>query len=199
VGAHQQDVEFFLSLAATIGGQDNFDEIYDNILKDTVVRLESHPCSLKLVVPKVSTNNYKLPAIPDSLPGAPRDVRSHTVRATDPLLNAILDRLETFFVNPVDTNLSLTETIFDLAVCGFMNIEGWLLRHPDKYLFDDDDDDDDDDDAATSPQAPSSAVSMDPESDVFAELHALDLQAGCVEETVRTAAQDSPPEPNSKT
>ena len=174
VGAHQQDLEFFMSLAGIIGGQDNFDEIYDNILKDTVVRLESHPCSLKLVAPKVSTNNHKLPAIPDTLPGAPRDVRSHTVRATDPLLNTVLDRLETFFVNPVDTNLSLTETILDLAVCGFMNIEGWLLRHPDKYLFDDDEDED-----ATSPQAPSSPANVDPESDAFAEFQAVQSMKQC--------------------
>src|SRR3569833_2279347 len=70
IGAHQQELEFLMTLAGTIGGQDNFDEIYDNILKDTVIRLEGHPCSLKLVAPKTSTNNHKLPAIPNSLPGA---------------------------------------------------------------------------------------------------------------------------------
>lgn len=135
---HQQEVEYLMSLAGTIGGQDNFDEIYENILKDTLILLENHPCSIKLVTPKTSINNHKLPAIPDSLPGAPRDVRSHTLRPDDPLLNIIIDRLQTFFLNPVETNLALTETIFDLAVCGFMHLEGWFLRNPQGYVFDED-------------------------------------------------------------
>ena len=64
-GAHQQEVEFFMTLAGTIGGQDNFDELYDHVLQDTLVRLETHPCSIKLVTPKTSTHTHKLPAIPD--------------------------------------------------------------------------------------------------------------------------------------
>ncbi|KAK1505371.1 hypothetical protein CABS01_00839 [Colletotrichum abscissum] len=135
VGAHEQEVDYLMSLAGSIGGQDNFDEIYDNVLKDTMSRLESHPCSLKLVAPKISTNNHDLPAIPDTLPGAPRDVHEHTLRPDDPLLNSVLDLLETFFMNPVDTNLSLTEAILDLAICGYMAPEGWMLRSPQKYTY----------------------------------------------------------------
>ncbi|KAK4162789.1 Retinoic acid induced 16-like protein-domain-containing protein [Cladorrhinum sp. PSN259] len=140
-GAHEQEVEYFMTLADTIGGQDDFNDVYQNVLKDTSARLENHPCSIKLVTPKTSTNNRELPAEPDSLPGAPRDVRSHTLHPDDPLLNIMLDRLETFFLNPVETNLSLTEALFDLAVCGFMHLEGWFLRHPQAYDYDDDEDD----------------------------------------------------------
>ncbi|KAK4229793.1 Retinoic acid induced 16-like protein-domain-containing protein [Podospora fimiseda] len=140
-GAHQQEVEYFMNLAETIGGQDDFNDLYQNAVKDTSARLENHPCSIKLVTPKTSTNNRELPAEPDSLPGAPRDVRSHTLHPDDPLLNIMLDRLETFFLNPVETNLSLTEALFDLAVCGFMHLEGWFLRHPQGYDYDDDEDD----------------------------------------------------------
>ncbi|KAI2641374.1 Retinoic acid induced 16-like protein-domain-containing protein [Hypomontagnella submonticulosa] len=135
VGAHQQEVEFLTTLAGSVGGQDNFDEMYDNILKDSMTRVEGHPCCLKLVAPKLSTNNHKLPAIPDSLPGAPRDVPPHTLSTEDPLLNSLLDILETFFVNPVEMNLSATETIIDLAVCGYVSVEGWLLRHPRRYSY----------------------------------------------------------------
>ncbi|KAF7535244.1 hypothetical protein G7054_g5561 [Neopestalotiopsis clavispora] len=138
-GAHEQEIEFLTVLAGSVGGQDNFDEIYDNIVKDTMTRLEAHPCSLKLVAPKVSINNHKLPAIPDSLPGAPRDVPHHSLSPEDPLLNSLLDLLETFFINPVETNLSLTETIVDMAVCGYITMEGWLLRSPLKYAFGEDD------------------------------------------------------------
>ncbi|KAI0159944.1 Retinoic acid induced 16-like protein-domain-containing protein [Hypoxylon sp. FL1284] len=138
IGAHEQDIEFFTFLAGTVGGQDNHNEVYANIVKDTMTRAEGHPCSLKLIAPKLSTNNHKLPAIPDSLPGAPRDVPPHTLSANDPLLNSILDILETFFINPVETNLSATETIIDLAVCGYISVEGWLLRHPRKYSYEED-------------------------------------------------------------
>ncbi|KAI1371366.1 Retinoic acid induced 16-like protein-domain-containing protein [Hypoxylon crocopeplum] len=138
VGAHQQEVEFLTTLAGTVGGQDNFDDVYDNILKDSMTRVEGHPCSLKLVAPKLSTNNHNLPAIPDSLPGAPRDVPPHTLSADDPLFNSILDILETFFINPVEMNLSATETLIDLSVCGYISVEGWLLRHPRRYSYDED-------------------------------------------------------------
>lgn len=135
-GAHEQEVDFLVNLAGCIGGRDNFDEVYDNILKDTMARLESHPCSLTLVAPKLSTHTRHLPAIPGGLPGGPRNVRPHTLRPDDPLLNTLLDLMETFFLNPVDTNLSLTEAIVNLATCGYMTVEGWLLRHPQKYTYD---------------------------------------------------------------
>ncbi|KAF5608052.1 retinoic acid induced 16 [Fusarium subglutinans] len=133
VGAQEQEVEFIMSLAGTIGGEDDFDEVYQLVLRDTMSRLEAHPCSLKLVAPRASTSNQRLP---DSLPGAPKEVADHTLRPDDPLLNSLLDLLETFFVNQVETNLSVTETLVDLAVCGFMKIEGWLTRSPSSYIYD---------------------------------------------------------------
>ncbi|KAF7551120.1 hypothetical protein G7Z17_g5267 [Cylindrodendrum hubeiense] len=140
VGAHEQEVEYMMTLAGTIGGQDNFDEVYQSVLRDTMSRLESHPCSIKLVAPRVSASNQRLPAVADSLPGAPRDVGDHTLRPDDPLLNALLDLLETFFINPVETNLSVTETLVDLAICGYMKIEGWLARSPSAYTYEGDED-----------------------------------------------------------
>ncbi|KAJ4014020.1 hypothetical protein NW752_005738 [Fusarium irregulare] len=136
VGAQEQEVEFFMSLAGTIGGEDDFDEVYQLVLRDTMTKLEAHPCSLKLVAPRASTNNQRLP---DSLPGAPKDVGDHTLRPDDPLLNSLLDLLETFFVNQVETNLSVTETLVDLAICGFMKIEGWLTRNPSSYIYEETD------------------------------------------------------------
>ena len=168
VGAHQQEVEFLMSLAGTLGGQDNFDEIYENVVKDTLIRLENHPCSIKLVTPKTSTNNHKLPAIPDSLPGAPRDVRSHTLHPGDPLLNIVIDRLKTFFVNPVDTNLALTEAIFDLAACGFMHLEGWFLRSPQGYVYEEEAD-----------EPPLPEPPLDPESPEYIEYKQVQALQQC--------------------
>ncbi|CAJ2510547.1 Uu.00g095160.m01.CDS01 [Anthostomella pinea] len=166
VGAHQQEVDFLVTLAGSVGGRDNFDEVYDSILKDTMTRVEGHPCSLKLVAPKVSTNNHKLPAIPDSLPGAPRDVPPHTLRPDDPLLHNILDIVQQFFMNPVETNLSVTETIMDLAICGYISLEGWLLRHPRKYVFDEETNE-------TEPPL------LDPSSPSFSEIEKLQAVSRC--------------------
>ncbi|KAF3063810.1 hypothetical protein GL218_02648 [Daldinia childiae] len=160
VGAHEQEVEFLTTLAGSIGGQDNFNEIYENILKDSMSRVEGHPCSLKLVTPNLPTNSPKLPIIPDSLPGAPGDVLLHTLSAEDPLWNSILDILDSFFVNPVEMNLSATETILDLAVCGYISVEGWLMRHPRRYSYDGDTDE-------------STSFPLDPESPSFADTEKL--------------------------
>ncbi len=48
----------------------------------------------------------------------------------------MIDRLETFFLNPVETNLALTEAFCDLIVCGYVSVEGWFLRSPQKYVYD---------------------------------------------------------------
>ncbi|PHH63162.1 hypothetical protein CDD81_6213 [Ophiocordyceps australis] len=143
VGAHDQEVENLMSLASSIGGNANFDEIYESLLKDAMTRLESHPCSLALISPRVSTNNHKLPARPASPPGAPREVRQHTLGSEDALLNSVLNLLETFFINPVEMNLSVTEAIIDLAICGYTSLQGWLARSPKTYTYSDTEDEDD--------------------------------------------------------
>ncbi|KAI1171448.1 Retinoic acid induced 16-like protein-domain-containing protein [Nemania sp. FL0916] len=166
IGAHQQEVDFLMTLAGTVGGQENFDEMYENILKDTMTRVEGHPCSLKLIAPKMSNSNHKPLAVPDSLPGAPRPVPPHTLSPEDPLLHNLLDILDQFFINPVETNLSATETMLDLAVCGYIAIEGWLLRHPRKYVYEEE------------PEHPSSTI-PDPASKAFKELERLQAVSRC--------------------
>ncbi|RDA82450.1 hypothetical protein CP532_3571 [Ophiocordyceps camponoti-leonardi (nom. inval.)] len=146
VGAHEQEMDYLISLAGSIGGHGDLDQVYRNIVKDNMFRLESHPCSLKLVAPRVSADEHRRPTIADSLPGAPRHVRGHGLRADDPLLNAILDLLDKFFVNPVEMNLSVTEALVDLAICGYTSIEGWMARSPKTYVYDEVEEEEDDDD-----------------------------------------------------
>jgi hypothetical protein len=159
IGAHEREMEFLLSLAGDIGGHEDFDEAYENYIRDCMVLLESHPCSQTIIAPKTANDTFKLPRAQASIPGGPRDVRSHTLRSDDPLLKTMLGLLETFFVNPVETNLCLTAAIIDLATCGYMSIEGWLLPDPSKYTYEDMDDPEDSTMTVTGSQTVSSETS----------------------------------------
>jgi hypothetical protein len=141
IGAHEMEMEFILNLANEIGGEDNFDEVYENHVQDCMSILESHPCSITLVAPKSAGGTSKFPGSQASIPGAPRDLRLHTLRPEDPMLKTFLSILATFFTNSIETNLSLTGAIIDLATCGFMRIDGWLLPHPSKCVYEEDDED----------------------------------------------------------
>lgn len=132
IGAHQMEVTYILDLAHDISMQEGFDEIYEGHIKDATNLLESHPCSHDLIVPVgVSQPAAKQPTIP----GTPQDVHPHTLRPDDPILKTLLSILSTFFTNSVETNLALTEALIDLAICGYMNVEGWLLPDPSKYTY----------------------------------------------------------------
>lgn len=131
VGAHEQEIDFFTTLAGSIGGKADFDEIYSYLLKDTTSRLESHPSSLRLITPQALADKHN----PSEPAGAWRDAQHHALRPEDPLSGVVTKLVETFFLNPVETNLSLTETIADLAACGNINLEGWLARSPDTYAY----------------------------------------------------------------
>lgn len=143
IGAHEAEVEFLLTLAGQVSVSDNIDEAYENHVKDSMSLLESHACSQSIIGPSSTNGSAKLSGGQASLPGAPRDVRIHTLRIDDPLLKALLNVLRTFFTNPVETNLSLTEAIVDLAVCGFMDTSGWLLPDPSLYNYENDSDEED--------------------------------------------------------
>ena len=139
IGAHERQMEFLLSLVGEVGGLDNFEEVYENHIKDSMSVLESHHCSIDLIAPKTEGGTSKLPGAQGTIPGAPRDVRPHTLRPEDPMLKTFLGILGTFFMNSVETNLSLTGALIDLATCGFMRIDGWLLPDPSKYVYEDED------------------------------------------------------------
>jgi len=141
VGAHEKEMEYLLSLAGDIGGNFDFDEVYDNHIKDCMGILESHPCSIALVAPKIPGETNKFPGAQATIPGAPRDIQSHTLRPEDPMLKTLLSLLGTFFTNSIETNLSLTGAIIDLATCGYMRIDGWLLPDPAKYMYEENDED----------------------------------------------------------
>lgn len=141
IGAHEREMDFLLTLAGEVGGEDSFDDVYDNHVKDCMGILESHPCSITLVAPKSVGGTSKIPGAQATIPGAPRAIRPHTLRPEDPMLRTLVGILSTFFTNSVEVNLSLTGAIIDLATCGFMRIDGWLLPEPSKYIYEGDEED----------------------------------------------------------
>ena len=165
VGAHEKEMDFLLSLAGDIGGDIDFDEVYESHIQDSIGVLESHPCSIALVAPKSPSRTTKAPGSQATIPGAPRDIRPHTLRPEDPMLKTFVSILTTFFTNPIDINLSLTAVIVDLATCGYMRLEGWLLPGPSGYIFDHDEEDSEDPNTAS--------LEDDPEIQEMAQLKAL--------------------------
>ncbi|QSZ29333.1 hypothetical protein DSL72_003847 [Monilinia vaccinii-corymbosi] len=140
IAAHEREMECLLTMAEDLGGDDDFDEVYENHIKDSMNILESHTCSLALFAPKQAVGTSKFPSSQATIPGAPRDIRPHTLRPEDPVLMILLDILSTFFINSVETNLALTAAIVDLATCGFMSLDGWLLPDPSKYVYEESED-----------------------------------------------------------
>ncbi|TVY94112.1 UPF0518 protein, partial [Lachnellula willkommii] len=138
IGAHDKEMDFLLSLAGSVGGEDNYDEAYENHVRDSMSALESHLCSITLIAPKSIGGTSKFPGSQATIPGAPRDIHSHTLRPEDPMLKTLIGIFATFFTNSVETNLSLTGVVVDLATCGFMRIDGWLLPDPSKYIYEED-------------------------------------------------------------
>ncbi|KAH0552872.1 hypothetical protein GP486_006926 [Trichoglossum hirsutum] len=143
IGAHNKELELLFSLVANIGGEDNIDESYENYLKDNLRFLETHPCSMELLVVKDATGAPTQSTPGTVLGGVIRELYPHTLRPEDPLLRALVGLFETFFLNNVETNLSLTGAIVDLAACGSMRLEGWLFVDPTKYKHYDSSDDED--------------------------------------------------------
>ncbi|RKF82192.1 hypothetical protein GcM3_027023 [Golovinomyces cichoracearum] len=135
IGAHDGMMCFLLGLAEQVGGDRNLNEIYNECIVDCMNIIESHPCSIKMITPQLASASMKFSCSQVIVSGAPQEIRLHTLRTDDPILQMIIGMLATFLTNSVEINLSLTATIIDLATCGYMRIDGWLLPDPLKYLY----------------------------------------------------------------
>lgn len=132
IGAHEAEHAYLLDLAAQISEStpEEFDAIYSDHITDTTGLIESHTCNFPLIAPA----GVKLPSEPGaSLPGTPPTVHRQTLKPDDPVLKTLVGHMERWFANSVETNLALTEAVVDLAICGFMDLEGWLLPDASSY------------------------------------------------------------------
>lgn len=126
LGSHNVDVDILLSMAEEIATEDGLEESYETHMQDVRNLLETHLCSTELL------------ALPNSAPVLSKEMpmqaslRSkalgfHTIAINDPLLKNLLLLLDRFLLNDIETNLSLTHALTNLASCGYTRLEGWFL------------------------------------------------------------------------
>jgi hypothetical protein len=103
-------IKYFDLAAAVTLAENTLDESYQGALTDAKIRIEKHSCS-----------------ITPTTDGLPLNKEPTTISRDDRLLNGILDRLETLFMNSTLTNLGLTQCIMDIAACENISVYGWLV------------------------------------------------------------------------
>ena len=126
IGAHNADVDMLFSMAKEIGTYHGLQESYESHMKDVRNLMEMHSCSSRLLaLPGFEIFAGQIAAKHTS-PNS-ETVMAHTISIDDPLLRSLLSLLDSFFVNDIETNLSLTQTFTNLASCGYTRVDGWLL------------------------------------------------------------------------
>lgn len=132
VGAHKKEIDVLLSFAEELSSDDDIEMSYESHLHDDRDLLEGHSCSSRLLaLPGSPVQSEALGASQSR----PREVVMHTIAPQDPLLSALLSLLRSFFANSIEVNLTLTQSVLDLASCGYTRLEGWLLMDPSKYEY----------------------------------------------------------------
>ncbi|GAB7348772.1 hypothetical protein MBLNU459_g7499t3 [Dothideomycetes sp. NU459] len=118
-GALGAETETLLQLAASIGQHIDMDDAYATAAQDITAPLE-----IQLAQP-----------VFDDDPASNHPGPSQRLTLDDPFLTAVIDTLGSFFVNSVDVNLALTESLTNLALCSSIGLEGWLAFPPSSYDF----------------------------------------------------------------
>lgn len=132
VGAHNKEIDILLSLAEELISDGDTEKSYESHLHDNRDLLECHSCSSRLLA--LPGSPLQSEALVGSQSG-PREVVMHKIAPQDPLLSALLSLLGTFFANSIEVNLTLTQSVINLAACGYTKLEGWLLTDPSKYDY----------------------------------------------------------------
>ena len=113
-----QETEHLLSMAEDLIDDADVDNVYEDHLDDARTLIENHACSaLLLALPGSEAEESAVSGL----------LKMHTIAHGDPLLAGLLSSFEHFFVNNVETNLTLTQTFSTLVSCGYTQLRGWLL------------------------------------------------------------------------
>ncbi|KAJ5668672.1 hypothetical protein N7462_009742 [Penicillium macrosclerotiorum] len=116
VGAFNAELEQLLGLGTSLINEPTLNESYDNYVADATWVLESRLC---LPVPSDMTEE----AIPLPL----------QLQQDDPIIQALLSCVESFYTNSVIVNLALTGVLMSLASSHLFSLDGWILVDPAQY------------------------------------------------------------------
>ena len=101
-------------------------ESYTAHLQDAQAGIESHECSPQLL------------ALPNDRARNLTGIRhKESIDANDSLLKTLVDLINGFLANGIETNLALTQVFSSLALCGNLSLDPWLIStspaasHPD--------------------------------------------------------------------
>ncbi|KAL9102418.1 MAG: hypothetical protein Q9163_002439 [Psora crenata] len=115
---HQRNVATLFSTVEDLLDDPSLGDSYESHLEDAQNLLESHACSVQLLT------------LPDGpLHPCTEMATPSTIASTDPVLASLVGLLEDFFVNNIETNLSLTQVFSTIASCARRNLDGWLLEN----------------------------------------------------------------------
>ena len=129
MGGHEKEVETFLSLAESLTAFQDLESSYENHVMDNRNNLELHPCTVQLLSLPVSNKAAQ------ALEGEKRALTHKLMILEDPTFKSLVVLLDSFFHNDIETNLGVTQVLIDLASCGYMRLEGWLVSSPVSYEY----------------------------------------------------------------
>ncbi|KAG8531425.1 uncharacterized protein KY384_003054 [Bacidia gigantensis] len=96
---------------------------YEIHLEDAQNTLEAHPCSLRLLDLSNAGHRAHGPVVPKA-----KVVNKGSKPFNDPILGSLLALLDDFFLNEIDTNISLTNVFSTIACCPERSLDEWLLN-----------------------------------------------------------------------
>ncbi|KAJ5335923.1 uncharacterized protein N7506_003945 [Penicillium brevicompactum] len=117
VGALNFELEQLLAMGTSLVDDPTLNESYDNYVADATWVLESRLC---LPVPSMEEDDETI-----HLPLA--------IQQDDPIVQALLGCLDSFFTNSVIVNLALTGVFMSLVSSHLFSLDGWVLVDPNQY------------------------------------------------------------------
>ena len=128
---HQLHVDGLLDLAETLGDTSELEISYDQHLYDVRNLIEQHACSKPLLeLPNLTCLNDDT-FVTAKTEKAPQRLQ---IDRGDQMLALSVASLERFFFNDIETNLGCTQVIADLALCGMVQLEPWLITASERAL-----------------------------------------------------------------
>lgn len=129
IGAHEKEIETLLSLAEDLTGFQDIEISYEQHIHDNRDNLESHPCSIELLNLPVTNQSATL------FEPERTKLTQKVLKLEDPTFINLVALLDKYFKNDIETNLALTQVLVDLASCGYLRLELWLLSSPLTYQY----------------------------------------------------------------